>query len=140
MSQIKAIWDKVNNKFHIFELTAPLDVNISQRNIARQVNMHTLPQTSQQWQLSKTGPNSAMNTEQMNRLGTGQKGNLNHNTRKKMSALKKLHWLQDLKKMLPLYCVFSCFHCLYFYFVKMFFHNACKGKVFFSSMEEFVLY
>ena len=26
------IWDKVNNKFHIFELTVPLDVNISQRN------------------------------------------------------------------------------------------------------------
>ena len=27
------IWDKANNKFHIFELTVPLDVNISQRNI-----------------------------------------------------------------------------------------------------------
>ena len=27
------IWDKINNKFHIFELTVPLDVNISQRNI-----------------------------------------------------------------------------------------------------------
>ena len=27
------IWDKENNKFHIFELTVPLDVNISQRNI-----------------------------------------------------------------------------------------------------------
>ena len=27
------IWDKVNNKFHIFELTVPLDVNISQRNL-----------------------------------------------------------------------------------------------------------
>ena len=27
------IWDKLNNKFHIFELTVPLDVNISQRNI-----------------------------------------------------------------------------------------------------------
>ena len=26
------IWDKVNNKFHIFELTVPLDVNIAQRN------------------------------------------------------------------------------------------------------------
>ena len=27
------IWDKVNNRFNIFELTVPLDVNISQRNI-----------------------------------------------------------------------------------------------------------
>ena len=27
------IWDKINNKFHIFELTVPLDMNISQRNI-----------------------------------------------------------------------------------------------------------
>ena len=26
------IWDKANNKFHIFELTVPLDVNIAQQN------------------------------------------------------------------------------------------------------------
>ena len=27
------IWDKENNKFEIFELTVPLDVNINQRNL-----------------------------------------------------------------------------------------------------------
>ena len=27
------IWDKDNNKFHMFELTVPLDVNIAQRNL-----------------------------------------------------------------------------------------------------------
>ena len=31
------IWEKENNKFHIFELTEPLDVNISQRT--RQTNV-----------------------------------------------------------------------------------------------------
>ena len=69
------IWDKVNNRFNIFELTVPLDVNISQRNIDKTnkyahfstdiTHIHT---TVTAFEISSTGNVSADNKKSLTSL------------------------------------------------------------------------